>query len=165
MRKVAEITISAKGRDEGKTFVLTEMPADQAERWLMRMLEALSKSADVGAAVRIGGYAGLYALGIRALVGAPFSQTEPLYKELMDCVKIKEKAVTRSITSDDVEEVATRMQLKDEVFKLHTGFSVADKLSELWRTSLSALEAARTSKDTSTSDPSAAPSSPPVAPS
>ncbi len=162
MRKTKEIAIAREGRDKGKTFLLEEMPADQAERWLMRMLEAVSKSgADVSVAVRLGGYAGLYSLGIRALLGAPYALTEPLYAELMECVKIKEPAVTRKPTADDIEEVQTRLLLKDEVFKLHTGFSVADYLFRVWETSQSALKES-TSTDTSTSDPSAAPSSPPA---
>ena len=34
-RKTANVTISAAGRDQGKVFVLREMPASQAERWAL----------------------------------------------------------------------------------------------------------------------------------
>lgn len=32
-RKVEQVVIEAEGREQGKTFILTEMPAIVAERW------------------------------------------------------------------------------------------------------------------------------------
>ncbi len=42
---------------------------------------------------------------------------------MMDCVEIKEERAVRALTPDDIEEVGTRLFLRGEVFKLHTGFS------------------------------------------
>jgi len=40
-RKTATVTISAEGRDKGKTFFLTEMSAERSEEWGERALLAL----------------------------------------------------------------------------------------------------------------------------
>ena len=46
-RKTKRVTITAEGRDKGKTFLITELPADQAERWAIRALLALIQSGAV----------------------------------------------------------------------------------------------------------------------
>ena len=40
-RTVSNYTVTDEGRDNGKVFVLTEMPASRAESWAMRALLAL----------------------------------------------------------------------------------------------------------------------------
>ena len=40
-RKVSNYTVTKEGRDLGKTFVITEMPASRAEAWATRALLAL----------------------------------------------------------------------------------------------------------------------------
>ena len=43
-RKVEYITIDQEGRDQGKTFKITEMPALKAEKWATRAFLALAAS-------------------------------------------------------------------------------------------------------------------------
>ena len=40
-RSISNYTVQDEGRDNGKVFVLTEMPASRAESWAMRALLAL----------------------------------------------------------------------------------------------------------------------------
>lgn len=135
MRKTARITISAEGRDRGKTFVLTEMPAAQAEKWAFRaLLLAAQSGAEVGNA--LSGMAGIAVVGIEAIMGGVrFADLEPLLDEMFSCVQAapdpNHPEVVRKLVEDDTEEITTRAQLRAEVFALHTGFSFADALSML----------------------------------
>ena len=131
MRREVDVTISAEGRDKGKTFHLREMAAEPAEEWATRLLLALTRSGiNIPPEMLRGGMASLAALQTFALntlvngVGAlDYDEIKPLLQQVMDCVQIKEKAAIRNLTPDDIEEVATRLFLRGEVFKLHTNFS------------------------------------------
>lgn len=129
MRKTAEVVVSEEGRDKGKIFVLTEMPASQAEKWAGRaLLVAAQSGADIGN-VRAG-MAGVAVLGISSILGAKFSDVEPLLDEMFRCVRIKTTSgIVRDLIEDDIEEVETRVRLRQEVLTLHLGFSVAAALS------------------------------------
>lgn len=140
-RRTKEITITAEGRDKGKVFLLTEMPAAKAEKWAMRaLLAAAQNGAEVQTA--ISGMAGVAMAGIQAVLGGvAFSAIEPLLDEMMECVRPLPGAgshnpelaglTVRRLIDDDTEEIATRIQLRSEVFALHVGFSFADALSTL----------------------------------
>jgi hypothetical protein len=130
-RKTERLTISSEGRDKGKTFVLTEMPADQAERWALRALLALTNT---GAAIpeeALGaGMAGLAAVGVQALGMLNSEQVQPLIDELWPaCVRYEHsprvplQEVVPGINSQ-VEEVKTRLEVYRALLKLHTGFSM-----------------------------------------
>jgi hypothetical protein len=130
MRKTATVRIDADGkRDAGKTFVLTEMPAMQAEGWAIRALLALSKS-DVTIPPDIArqGLAGIASLGLKAISRIPFVEAQPLLTEMMSCVQFmpdpSRPMVVRPLIDDDVEELATLGRLRMEVFQLHVGFSM-----------------------------------------
>lgn len=130
-RREAVVTIDAEGRDKGKRFKITEMSAAQAERWAIRAFLALAHS---GAAVpddfQEAGMAGVALMGIQSLAGLSFEEAQPLLDEMMECVAYQADAtVSRPLVESDIEEVATRLRLRSEVFALHTGFSVADALS------------------------------------
>lgn len=131
MRKIEKLTIQEDGRDKGKTFVLTEMPADQAERWAIRALLALTNA---GATIPDGGteagMAGMATMGFEALGKLPYESVEPLLDEMFDCVRYEHKpgAPLQKIIAGDgsqIEEVRTRLTLRLALFKLHTGFSTA----------------------------------------
>lgn len=135
MRKEATVVISAEGRDKGKIYRLKEMSASQAEAWGTRLLLALSRA---GVEVPEGffsmGLAGVAAMGLRAMGGLSWEVAKPLLDEMMGCVEIQpgpdQPMVVRKImTEDDIEEVATRLLLRDEVLKLHVNFSVREFLS------------------------------------
>lgn len=132
MRKTKEVTISADNRDKGKTFLITEMPADQGERWGIRAILALTKNGiRVPDDLETQGLAGLATLSLATLGGMAYEDAGPLLDEMMECVQIKEAAVTRKLFPTDIEEIATRMLLRGEVLALHLGFSLGDAGSRL----------------------------------
>lgn len=128
MRKVKQISIREEGRDKGKVFILTEMSATKAELWAMRAFFALVHGGvEVPEDVSSLGMAGIAKLGLKALGGLPFEEAEILLGEMFDCVvympDVGNPDYTRRPLEDDIEEVATRLKLRMEVFTLHTGFS------------------------------------------
>lgn len=132
-RKTKQVTITTEGRDKGRTYLITEMPATQAEKWAMRAMSALLKSGVyVPDSVLDRGLAGIAAVGIKGLMGMQFQDAEPLMDEMFACIQIVEPAITRKLTENDIEEVATRLLLRSEVIELHVGFSIAAYLSKMW---------------------------------
>ena len=70
MRKEAMVTIDAPGRDQGKVYKLTEMPASQAEAWATRLMLCLARGGvDVPANFLDLGMEGIALVSIRALAG------------------------------------------------------------------------------------------------
>lgn len=123
-RSTIDWTATAR-RDAGKKFRLTEMPSWQAEKWALRAFMALARSGvEVPDDVQALGLAGIAQLGFKALAGASFEEAEPLLDEMMTCVRVISSAGhERDLLPDEIEEVATRLQLRAEIFKLHTDFS------------------------------------------
>lgn len=163
-RKTKEVTIAAEGRDKGKTFILTEMSAVQAEAWAARALGAMARAGfDVPEDWTTMGLLTFKLVGMQAFLAAKWEDIEPLLAEVMACVAIKEHAFPdgRELVEADIEEVATRAHLRDEVLQLHLGFSIAADLMGL----LAAIREMDASSTTQTSIPSSAPSSPPTRPS
>ena len=67
-RQIVNYTVEQDGRDKGKIFVITEMPALQAERWAMRALLALMRSnPELPEGTELSGMAGLASAGLKAL--------------------------------------------------------------------------------------------------
>lgn len=139
MRK-KEIVVVPKigGRDDGKMFLIDEMPAAQAEKWALRMFIALKgTSAAVPDDVARFGMVGVAIRGLNAFLAADvrFQDIEPLLDEMITCVRIVRDArhpeVATALMADDIEEVATRAWLRSEVLRIHTGFSMGDALSKL----------------------------------
>lgn len=126
-RKQATVTITAEGRDKGKVFEITEMPASQSEEWAGRALFAmLNAGVQIPDNIASGGLAGVASLGIDALTKVSFEAAKPLLDQMFSCIKIKPSAtVTRDLIEDDIEEVATRLRLRKEVWNLHVDFSTA----------------------------------------
>jgi len=126
-RKTAVIQ-AIEGRDNGKLFTITEMPASQAEKWAFRAISALAKAGvNVPDHVSRMGLPGLTALGVSAICALPFSEAEPLMDEMFACIRIQPDAdhpeMTRPLIESDIEEVATRVKLRKDWLTLHTGFS------------------------------------------
>lgn len=127
-RKTLVVTIDAPGRDYGKSYLLTEMPASQAEKWAARALLALSRSGvEIPDSIASVGLAGLAYLGVKALAGLRFEDAEPLLDEMFRCVTFipdpMRPNILRGLIEDDIEEVLTRLKLRSELFTLMTGFS------------------------------------------
>ena len=128
-RKTSLWTATVK-RDAGKLFFITEMSAAHAEDWAVKAFLALMQAkVDLPPGVTDLGMAGLAEIGFEKLSQIPFHILKPLMNELMDCAHfIPDKNVPhvhRSINEEtgDIEEVATLLQLKYEVLKVHIDFS------------------------------------------
>lgn len=146
------VTITADGRDKGKTFRLVEMPADQGEWWAIRALSVLG---DAGVSMPPGtleaGMAGLAAMeatkgmasalfvvGLRMLPGVNTANLKPLLDEMMTCityvpptargVPLPEQPLKDGEYSQ-IDEIATRLKLRADVLELHLGFSLAGAVS------------------------------------
>lgn len=135
-RATLNYTVQDEGRDAGKVFVLTEMPASRAESWAMRALLALmAGGVEVPEGFDRMGMAAMAEVGIKALSGLKWEVAEPLLAEMWSCVQImpdpSKPHVIRNLIEEDIEEILTRVKLRAEVWKLHTGFlkAVAPSIS------------------------------------
>lgn len=121
MRKQVDITIE-KGRDAGKTFTITEMPATQGEKWATRALGVLGHSG----------------LGIASLGKIPFdeifqkvlsaspTEVEPLMDELLACASFVKDGqsikMQGNMIDSVIEDISTIFKLKLEALKVNLGF-------------------------------------------
>ena len=135
-RKVVRITIKDPGRDQGKTFVITEMPTSQSEMWAVRaFLGAANHGIEIPTNITKLGIVGLATYGLELLGRLPFEVAKPLLEEMFTCIQIapnpRDPSVVRGLIEDDIEEVKTRFTLRGEVFKLHVDFiaGVVDSIS------------------------------------
>ncbi len=126
-------------RDNGKTFLLTEMPARQAEAWADRAFLALAHSrADLPPEAERSGMAGLVGI-VHLFSSVQFPEILPLMDELMSRVLLvwdPQKKLTRALLDngdegDDIEEVATRQMLRREVMDLHVNFLLGARMLDL----------------------------------
>lgn len=126
MRKTATITIDDAGRDNGKVFVLTEMSAYQSENWAARAIFAMMNAGvDIPDNIAEAGLAGIAALGIKSLTHVSFEAAKPLLDEMLECVQFQPSPkVIRALVETDIEEVATLLRLRKEVFALHLDFFI-----------------------------------------
>lgn len=140
MRRTEKLVIpgvrsdKAGERDNGKTFVLTEMDAFAGQDWALRALLALAASGAVlpdGALTT--GWAGLAGFGVTALLQAPYGALRPLLDEMLAQAKYAHKpddpkhplTVIQAGPNCCVEEIKTFLTLQVALVKLHTGFSPA----------------------------------------
>lgn len=123
-RKKKTITITAAGRDKGKSFLITELSAADSEEWGGRALFALMNAGiDIPDNIAQAGLAGLASIGLKALQSLSFEQAKPLFDKMMECVQVDlGRAGSRNLTDDDIEEVTTRLQLRREIVALHLDF-------------------------------------------
>ena len=133
-RKTKELTITAEGRDQGKVFILTEPSSFDSERLAGRFWLMMARAgAKVPPELRKAGMAGVATMlqGDFAdmLPYLSWDELEPLLNELMECARYRHAAghpLQKIVEGEScpVEEIATRFQLKMEVFELITGFSL-----------------------------------------
>ena len=158
-RREASVTISAEGRDKGKSFTIREMPAEQAEDWATRAIMLIARGGiDVPPYIFQAGFQAFVVLGIGTILSglgkAPHAEVKPLMQEMMNCVVSMDSPSGMPITNPaliagQIEEVATRFQLREEVLSLHLGFSLAARLLE-YRQMFAAIMAADSGPNTST---------------
>jgi hypothetical protein len=132
LRKTEIYVVTAEGRDKGKTFIITEMPAVRAEKWALRALLALAHAGvDIPDDARTAGMVALAHAGLKALNNLQFAEAEPLFDEMWTCVQVmpdpKNPNILRplmmvGIEGDDIEEVSTIWELRMRIFNLHTAF-------------------------------------------
>lgn len=154
-RKTLEFLTTADDRDKGKLFYITELPATQAEALAIRAMGAMARAGLELNEETLGGGGGNLAVilgaGLKAFLAAPWEDLQPLLAEIFSCItRIPDASkpdVRRPLIEDDIEEVTTRIRLRDEVIRLHLGFSLADELLR----ALSAMTDPEGSQITSTS--------------
>jgi len=132
-RKITTFAVDAEGRDKGKRFLLTEMPASQSEMWALRAFTALARAGvELPDGFQAQGMAALAVMGVRALSALPFQELQPLLDELFTCVErvpdLSQPQFSRKLIEDDIEEIATRLRLRLELLKLHFDFFAAASL-------------------------------------
>ena len=137
MRKTSTYIVDSDGRDKGKHFFLTEMPATKAEDWAIRVMLALgAANVDIPDGSLQLGMAALAEVGLKKLFALNAIQVRPLLTELMECVEFIPNPQKQQVKlgypmfESQIEEVKTLLVLKWEVLKLHVDFSLADGLSE-----------------------------------
>lgn len=117
-------------RDNGKTFVLTEMDAYAGQRWATKALQAMGAGGLYVDPERLnGGWAALATYAATALLRANTDQLQGLMDELLTCAKYqhdpaqKAQAIVPGIKCP-VEEIKTFYLLYRALFELHTGFTL-----------------------------------------
>lgn len=165
MRKTKIVQVPKFGhgdnRDINKTFLITEWPAARADRWMQELMLAANKGAgEIPMDLRGVGWEGIAILGINTFLrgAGDGPRLIELGDQLFECVKVirdpkHPDVLTEIVADDDIEEIATRWWLRNEVVSVHVNFSPADALSSLI-SSIMALDPTRQdSKSTQTSRP------------
>lgn len=164
MIKTTEITIDQDGRDKGKTYLLTEMPALRAARWGDKALNGMARSnVTIPPEVVGSGIIGVYYVGLKMLFASDFPIVEELTNEMMACVEflpdgnpaLKRPIIGQNSIASDIMEITTIYRLREEVIKLHTGFTIAEIISKL-------TSAMNPTDSSNTDSGSSGPSSPPA---
>ena len=122
--KTKTITIE-KGRDEGKTFVITEMPITKADNWAMRALFAIANGGiDIEGINPNMGMLGLAQVAIKALSGIKPDVGIPLLDELLECVQVLPSGgnARALIIDSDIKDLSTMFTLRKEALAIHIDF-------------------------------------------
>lgn len=129
-RKEIYYTVESNDRDNGKVFFIKEMAASAAEWWAIRAGLAMAKNGvHLPENFSDQGMAGMAKAGLAMVAKIPPEDAKPLLDELIKCVQFvpnpDNTSIKRPLIEDDTEEVATRLKIRAEVFKLHVDFSGA----------------------------------------
>lgn len=111
-----------KSRDHGKQFMVTEMDAESAEWWAIRVLQGLLGSdAEIDISAPLSQLARFAFIGLAKM---PAAQLKPLMDEMKPCIKVllPDGKTTRDVLASDIEEIFTWLELRKEVFGVLTGF-------------------------------------------
>lgn len=151
MRKSEPVKASASfGRDAGKIYIITEWPSAVAEKWAARLFVALKGTkGEVPPEIMQMGMLAVAWRGLNSFLAADVDVDKliPLMDEMWECVQVvrddKRPDIIANLIDIDIEEVRTRLWLRGEIVRVHTGFSVADALSRFL--ALSGAASAKTS--------------------
>lgn len=114
-----------KSRDDGKRFMVTEMDAESAEWWAIRVLQGLlGSNPDVDTDVFSAPLSKIAGLAFVGLAKMPADQLKPLMDEMKPCISVllPDNKTTRPVLSSDIEDIGTWLELRKEVFGVLTGF-------------------------------------------
>lgn len=148
------------GRDAGKVFKLTEMDAFRAEKWAWRLMIALKgTSMQLPTDIERLGMVGVAIRSINGFFAADVDENKlfALFEEMLTCVTMvrnpaqSDTATMLGAGQGDIKEPKTLAWLRSEVLELHTGFSLADALSALFRKISEASESSLSNTPTETS--------------
>lgn len=122
-RRTDIVTITDTNRDQGRTYIVTEMDAFQAEDLAMRVLLALA-GAGIDVPDAATGMAGLAVAGMAAIQKLPYAQAKEIMNEIRPFMQYQHKPnhPPMPLTADNVEEVSTLIQLRKSFVLLHLGF-------------------------------------------
>lgn len=125
-RRTKTIIISdEKSRDNGKSFLVTEMDAESAEWWAIRVLQGLlGSNADVDIDIFSAPLSILARYAFIGLARIPAEQLKPLMDEMKPCVSVllPDGKTSRPLLPGDIEEIFTWFELRKGVFEVLTGF-------------------------------------------
>ncbi len=117
-------------RDNGKSFLITEMPADQGEEFgLTAVLAIINAGGQIPDEAVGAGMAGLAIAGLDALNKLNAATLKPLLVDMFDCIQylpgngLPAQKILAGENSQ-IEEWSTRLKLRAAWFELHTGFSL-----------------------------------------
>jgi hypothetical protein len=139
-RKTAVYVVDREGsRDHGKVFHLREMSAYRGEEWASKLLIALaSGNVQVPEGFFNMGWQAIAVLGIRGLGSLPWQTAKELLAEMFAHITIAPDPSRPNFTrplidnggdGDDIEEIATRLLLREAWIDLHLGFSLRAQMS------------------------------------
>lgn len=122
-----------ESRDKGKTFLITEKPAMEIEKWAYRAIMALGSSGiAVSQEIVELGVIGISLLAYQTFMGADFKEVEPLMDQMLECVQmVPSEGVVMPLYIGSIEEVTTLTMLRREILELHSGFTFAELASKL----------------------------------
>lgn len=141
-RRTIEFEIDDPGsRDHRKRFLITEMPADQGERWTGQLGYLIAKyagttfDAESGGAAALASFFASNGMSAEAKVAAFRALQDPsLDADTWSCIqyihnpKNPPQAIVHGVNSQ-IEEIRTRGLLRIQVMNLHVGFFSKEKAS------------------------------------
>ncbi len=137
MARLTKYFTASVGRDKGERFLITEMSAADGEEWALRVLFLLQHSnVDLPEGIDLkssAGMATLATIGIDVVQKIDFDAIKPLLDQMFECVQYvpagAPDAVQALFKGDNcqIQEIATRLQLRKEVLLLHVSFFDAVK--------------------------------------
>lgn len=124
MGRDTRTVVITSGRDEGKTFVVTEMAARPAHAWATRAIFALlNAGADIPGDIASMGVAGLAMVGLSGIQKVQYEIAHPLLEELLacaQCIPDANRPDTRVPVDRVVEDFPTFFKLQQAAYELLT---------------------------------------------
>lgn len=124
--KTKTVTIE-EGRDQGKVYLITEMPLIKADRWATRALLAVMKGGvDIEKLDPNMGMLGMATVAIKALSGLDPETAVSLLDELLECVQIVPTGgnAREVVLDSDIKDLKTLFILRKEALAIHIDFLV-----------------------------------------